>query len=109
MRLNDKLSTQERLMKWYHDRQMKCSLCGNCPDSVKHLFFECPFSVEIWNEIKKKSQLMDMSADWEGIINRMIELPCNNSINNIVRRLVLATRMYYIWVERNKMLFAVEK
>ena len=52
---------------------------------------------------------MDMSADWEGIINRMIELPCNNSINSIVRRLVLVASMYYIWVERNKRQFTVEK
>ncbi|GKB07533.1 RNA-directed DNA polymerase, eukaryota, reverse transcriptase zinc-binding domain protein [Tanacetum coccineum] len=36
-----RLATQDRIMKWYHGRNTNCLLCNNCPDSVKHLFFEC--------------------------------------------------------------------
>ncbi|PWA82932.1 reverse transcriptase domain, Reverse transcriptase zinc-binding domain protein [Artemisia annua] len=46
--INDRLSTQERLLRWYPERQMTCTFCGNEPDSIKHLFFECTYSLNIW-------------------------------------------------------------
>ncbi|GJY46428.1 RNA-directed DNA polymerase, eukaryota, reverse transcriptase zinc-binding domain protein [Tanacetum coccineum] len=53
----DTLSTQERLQKWYPEKQMACTLCGSCPDSNNHLFFECCYSKTVWGEMKKKAEL----------------------------------------------------
>ena len=88
---------------------MKCSLCEECPDSVEHLFFECSFAKKVWSELRKKNQLKDLPGEWEAIINKMVSMPCNNSIASVVRRLVMAASLYFIWTERNKRLFTEEK
>ena len=36
-------------------------------------------------------------------------MPCNNNIMSIMRRLVHAACVYYIWTERNKRIFSNEK
>ena len=96
-------------MKWYPDREMKCPLCDESNDSVKHLFFECSFAKIIWADLRLKSQLMDLSYEWDDVLLKMINLPCNNSIASVFRRLVVSASIYYIWNERNKRLFAGDK
>ncbi|PWA97923.1 reverse transcriptase zinc-binding domain-containing protein [Artemisia annua] len=88
---------------------MQCSLCEGSPDSIKHLFFECSYAEKIWSELRKKSQLVDMPYEWEAILHKMVSLPCNNSISSVVRRIVIAASVYFIWMERNKRLFTREK
>ncbi|GKA70985.1 RNA-directed DNA polymerase, eukaryota, reverse transcriptase zinc-binding domain protein [Tanacetum coccineum] len=47
-------TTQDKLQKWYPDKQMTCSLCDLCPDSIGHLFFECNYSNVVWAGLKEK-------------------------------------------------------
>ena len=107
--INGRLSTQDRLRKWYPGRQMACSLCDNCPDSLNHLFFECPYSLRIWKEFKKKIEQEDLPDSWDDIVRCMIRMKCNRSIKSILRRVGFAACVYYIWNERNKRLFSDEK
>ena len=104
-----RLATQDRLVKWYPGKQVSCPLCETCPDSVTHVFFEWPFSNKIWRELKKKSQQEELSNNWNEILNGLISKLCNKSIMSILRRIVLAACVYYVWNERNKRLFANEK
>ncbi|GJW71932.1 reverse transcriptase zinc-binding domain-containing protein [Tanacetum coccineum] len=52
--IQGKLLTQDRLMKWNKDKNLKCPLCKTCPDSHDHLFFGCDFSKKVWEGMKKK-------------------------------------------------------
>ncbi|GJU77188.1 RNA-directed DNA polymerase, eukaryota, reverse transcriptase zinc-binding domain protein [Tanacetum coccineum] len=45
--IKERLATQDRVMKWYYGAEMKCSMCNSVNDSIKHLFFECPYTKEI--------------------------------------------------------------
>lgn len=107
--MHGRLATQDRLAKWYPDRQMVYSLCEACPDSINHLFFECPFSYKVWYEFKKKSEQNTMPDKWDDIVRCMMSQRFNKSIKSMLRRIGLAACVYYIWNERNKRMFTNEK
>ncbi|GJR30056.1 RNA-directed DNA polymerase, eukaryota, reverse transcriptase zinc-binding domain protein [Tanacetum coccineum] len=104
-----RLSTQERLMKWYPEKQLRCSLCGTCPDSLNHLFFECQYSNKIWSLMKKKSSSEALPDKWEDILATMTQLKHNRSIKSVLRRIIISACVYFIWNERNKRLFTNDK
>ena len=79
-----RLSTQDRLKKWYPDKNMTCSLCENCFDSLNHLFFECSYSIKVWKELKKKAELEDLPNSWEDIVRRMSNIKHNRSIRSVL-------------------------
>nr|GEW62708.1 hypothetical protein [Tanacetum cinerariifolium] len=50
-----RLKTQDRLRPWDiigNTIPMCCPLCDGPPDSHDHLFYDCPFSAQVWNELK---------------------------------------------------------
>ena len=104
-----RLATQDRLLKWYPGKQVQCPLCELCPDSHEHLFFECSYSALIWKDLKKRIKKEAWFDRWKEIMEDLITLPCNNNIMSILRRLVIAASIYYIWSERNRRLFSDEK
>ena len=44
----DRLSTMDRVSKWRQGADEVCVLCKNAPETRNHLFFECPYSTQIW-------------------------------------------------------------
>ncbi|GJW01885.1 RNA-directed DNA polymerase, eukaryota, reverse transcriptase zinc-binding domain protein [Tanacetum coccineum] len=104
-----RLTTQDKLLKWYPEKQVKCALCDLCPDSLDRLFFECNYSSTVWNCMKGRIKQPNMPDKWELIMQKMVELPNNRSIMSILKRIVVAACIYYIWGERNRMLFTNEK
>ncbi|GKC88484.1 RNA-directed DNA polymerase, eukaryota, reverse transcriptase zinc-binding domain protein [Tanacetum coccineum] len=79
MAVKGKLVTQDKLAKWYPDRIDKCPLCLKVEDSHKHLFFDCEFSSEVWENIQllanmKNLKDLDRSTEW------IATLPCKNNI-----------------------------
>nr|XP_043611662.1 uncharacterized protein LOC122583310 [Erigeron canadensis] len=73
-----KLKTQDVLQAW--DVQggatlnLSCFLCGSQPDSHSHLFYECRFASDIWNDVKIKVVLQNSSNIWNGIIMGLIPI-----------------------------------
>ncbi|GKA71324.1 reverse transcriptase domain, reverse transcriptase zinc-binding domain protein [Tanacetum coccineum] len=104
-----RLSTQERIMKWYPEKQLKCSLCGMNPDSLNHLFFECNYSTKVWKALMEKSNHYVMPNRWDDLLIAMTSMRHNKSIKSIMRRIVFAAYVYFIWNERNKRLFTNDK
>ncbi|GJV51338.1 hypothetical protein Tco_1447079 [Tanacetum coccineum] len=49
-----------------------------------------------------------LPIDWKGVIAQLVKLNNSNAIRSILRRLILAATVYYIWNERNKRLFDKE-
>ncbi|XP_071695705.1 uncharacterized protein [Rutidosis leptorrhynchoides] len=73
--VKERLTTHDKLMKWYPSKSFKCALCDKEEDYISHLFFGCEFS-------KKKYQIWD-----------------------VINRLTVAAAMYHIWQERNCRIF----
>ena len=59
--------------------------------------------------MKNRSDKKDWPNKWTEILDKIMELPCNKSIMSVLRRVILAASVYYIWNERNKRLFGNEK
>lgn len=50
--IHEKLPTQDMIIKWYPNKSMTCSLCGEVNDSHEHLFFKCKYSMEVWKKAR---------------------------------------------------------
>ncbi|GKB01849.1 hypothetical protein Tco_0829893, partial [Tanacetum coccineum] len=49
--------------------------------------------------------MSNVPSYWKDIIEKVAEQPCNNVIRSVVRRITLASAVYYIWKERNSRIF----
>ncbi|GJX90860.1 reverse transcriptase domain, reverse transcriptase zinc-binding domain protein [Tanacetum coccineum] len=103
--LHNRLQTQERMAKWYTHGALLCRLCTNCQDSIKHLFFQCQFSVKVWSYIKGELDVQRAPNDCQLIIQMMIQDMCNDSIKGVLGRIGVAACVYFIWRERNSRIF----
>ncbi|GJX24670.1 uncharacterized protein Tco_0230966 [Tanacetum coccineum] len=68
------LKTQDMLRQWdvgeYVDLTLlRCPLCKLIQDSHEHLFFECPFSLKVWNLVVQKAGLQNVPSRLEDIIS----------------------------------------
>ena len=106
--IQGRLSTQDRLQKWYPDKEMACPLCESGIDSLNHLFFECSYSVKVWEAVQIKAGI-SLPTRWDNIIERMKRIKHDRTIKNIVMRLSLAACVYFIWSERNRRIFSNER
>nr|GEV66261.1 hypothetical protein [Tanacetum cinerariifolium] len=105
MAVKGRLQTQDRVAVWNLNNNMKCPLCNKTNDSHTHLFFECGYSDMIWKALSGKMKVDNMPSSWSAIIDHYANSPCNNSIWSVVRRIVLATAVYFVCKERNNRLF----
>ena len=86
---------------WEKTTDLKCVLCKRVPDSHNHLFFECPFSGKIWDEIKIMAKLHKAPDKWSDILSFMLHRPFTKSIWSVLQRLVIGACIYFVWQERN--------
>ncbi|GJV32918.1 RNA-directed DNA polymerase, eukaryota, reverse transcriptase zinc-binding domain protein [Tanacetum coccineum] len=94
MAVRDKHTTQLRIMKWYPEKQLKCSLCGMQLDSLNHLFFECNYSNMVWKEMMEKSDYYDMPNIWDVLLITMTNMRNNKSIKSVLRRIAEACKSH---------------
>ncbi|GJZ64772.1 hypothetical protein Tco_0621468 [Tanacetum coccineum] len=109
-----KLKTHDNLRHWDVSRNtnmnlVQCLLCGTQPDSHDHLFFECAFSLQIWNHMKVYAGLPNVSSSLDLILDRLIPISKRRSARGIIAKLVFAASTYFIWQERNGRLFNNQK
>ena len=86
---------------------MKCSLCGNCPDSHSHLFFECAYASEVWSGICFQLDWTGFPSTWDEIVLALSDN--SRAPKGLLQKLTLAASVYMIWKERNRRLFTNEK
>nr|GEZ71698.1 hypothetical protein [Tanacetum cinerariifolium] len=88
---------------------MCCPLCDDPPDSHDHLFYDCPFSTQVWNELKVMAGLPNVIGAISSIVNVLLPIAKRRTIRSVIGKLVVAASSYYIWQERNSRLFSTEK
>ena len=77
-----------------------CLLCGTQMDNHDHLFFACPISWKIWNDILAKCNTCWQPLSWSDAIHHMA-FKWKNSFTNILRKLAPNVSVYTIWAEQN--------
>ncbi|KAJ6422907.1 hypothetical protein OIU84_023944, partial [Salix udensis] len=98
-----RLRTLDRL---HNNSQRTCLLCNVHEETHCHLFFECTYSISIWQEIKARAQMVWTPAPWPQAWAETVHRYCNKS--NPRHKLVglaLASTVYHLWRERNSRAF----
>ncbi|KAJ0434468.1 putative reverse transcriptase zinc-binding domain-containing protein [Helianthus annuus] len=109
--VRNKLKTQDRLMTWEAGsatnlRLMCCPLCRYDRDSRDHLFFQCSFASQVWNNVKTMVTLENVSDSWASICAWMERTASSKTTNVIVGKILIAATTYFIWQERSARLFS---
>ncbi|XP_071740241.1 uncharacterized protein [Rutidosis leptorrhynchoides] len=113
--IGERLKTQDKLKPWdiRYGSNSLCAFCKGCPDSHPHLFFNCPFSVLVWNMMQQMVLLNVCSNDWRVIVDHISPLASRNLAHILVFKLCLAATIYGLWHKRNcrifKKVFQTEK
>ena len=94
--------TRNRLQSWGLQTDTNCLLCGLHPESRDHLYFDCPYSWELWSTTATRFTLNPLRT-WDRSLSQMHTL----SGNRFRRRLLLLAWqaiIYWVWAERNSRL-----
>ncbi|GKD65579.1 hypothetical protein Tco_1307687, partial [Tanacetum coccineum] len=59
--------------------------------------------------VKYKMNMRRIPDNWNNIVKEVADLPCTNVVRSVLRRLILATSVNYIWKERNTRLLSSNK
>lgn len=98
----DRLGTRDRLLSWGLHVPAVCVLCNGGDETRQHLFFDCPYSNEVWCYFTSRIHL-GSPIDFEEVLRWMV-LPSRNSNVATIMKLLFQASLYYIWRERNSRL-----
>ncbi|GKC85673.1 reverse transcriptase domain, reverse transcriptase zinc-binding domain protein [Tanacetum coccineum] len=106
----EKLKTQDRLRQWdvgpsIDLNLLKCPLCNMVPDLHSHLFFECPFSMQVWFQVRGLADMDQIPPRFIDIAAYLIPISKGKSVVSVISRLLLGAVSFHIWMERNSRLF----
>lgn len=82
-----------------------CLFCQDPVESCNHLFFHCPFSAAIWNQLLAKAGYRRIPQQWRTELNWLRGKASGRSRKARLLRSLLSVGVYYTWSERNGRLF----
>lgn len=91
--------TKDRLVSWGLQVDTLCVLCNSGQDARDHLFFECPFSFQIWNRMALRCG-HHARPRWEETVNQLQLFQGSRNKRKLLL-LVWQATIYSIWKERN--------
>ncbi|XP_074313430.1 uncharacterized protein LOC141648600 [Silene latifolia] len=94
----NRLLTQDRLLKMHIIQANCCFLCGDEEESVDHLFFKCVFSKRC---LQLLMQWLQVIIPKNGVIDWWIHLRMQSLMVKQIIAAGIATLMYQIWYYRN--------
>ncbi|KAL2905125.1 LINE-1 retrotransposable element ORF2 protein [Bienertia sinuspersici] len=99
--VQQRLPTTDRLSKWGAQMQTTCGLCGTGQESSEHLFFQCPFSMEVWEELKAWLNSRNAQQNIQGICKWINRKNKKAKVERAAWNLALSAATYHIWQNRN--------
>ncbi|GKA91010.1 hypothetical protein Tco_0812880 [Tanacetum coccineum] len=102
-----RLRTQDCLRSWevVAGLAVVCPLCETQPDSHEHLFFDCPFSQQVWSRVQQFAGLTGAGPSFASIVTHLMPIAKRKSSKSCIGKLVVAAAAYFVWQERNARLF----
>ncbi|XP_018473790.2 uncharacterized protein LOC108845015 [Raphanus sativus] len=97
--VKNRLAIGDRMRAW--GLQQSCVLCGERDETRDHLFFACPYSFTVWNNLAGRLSGFRTDPDWE-ITLQFLTSNSLQYLDKILLKLVFQTSIYHIWQERNK-------
>ncbi|GKD19143.1 homeodomain-like protein [Tanacetum coccineum] len=104
------LKTQDNLRPWdvgpdVDPNCVRCTFCDLQPDTHDHLFFECPFSSQVWMYARHLADMDTIQPRFQDIVAYLQPISKKRTAQSIIGRLIFAASSYFIWIERNNRLF----
>lgn len=97
--IQNRLSTEDRLVLFGIKSTSCCSFCS-AEESNDHLFFNCPFTKQVWDTISLKSQLMWQPQTLTNLAN-LVSTAKGKGLKSTLTKLTFTVSLYHIWIERN--------
>lgn len=94
--------TRDRLIAWGLQTDGACLLCNGTVESRDHLFFLCPYSWSICEEMARRCALQP-TQNWNQTLIQMQSL-AGNKVKKRLTLIAWQSTIYWIWQERNKRL-----
>jgi len=99
--VHNRLSTGDRMLQWNMGVAATCILCNNDLESRNHLFFSCPYAMEVWEPLAATIYNTSYSTDWQTIINT-VSTNWHDRTAGFLARCLLQVSIHTIWRERNE-------
>ncbi|XP_010435962.1 PREDICTED: uncharacterized protein LOC104719693 [Camelina sativa] len=96
----NRLSTGDRMQSWGGNYTTSCALCSCSLETRNHLFFSCPFSIEIWTGLTSNLLLNSFSTSWDQLLSLLTDDTLTPVTLYLLRYTFQAT-VHTIWKERN--------
>ncbi|XP_071695055.1 uncharacterized protein [Rutidosis leptorrhynchoides] len=105
--MGERLKTQDKLKPWdlRNHPVLKCMLCDDNMDSHAHIFFECKFSLMVWQRVKGLMRFPLGTNDWKVCRDVLAQHAGRNNSKGVVAKLCFAASVYTLWAERNNQVF----
>ncbi|CAH2051154.1 unnamed protein product [Thlaspi arvense] len=100
----DRLYTRDRLRDWGLIIPTVCLLCNSVDESRDYLFFNCPYSQEVWTAFTTPANVHP-PLPFALLLNWMASPPATKNAALIIRFAFQAS-LYAIWKERNSRLYS---
>ncbi|XP_020272339.1 uncharacterized protein LOC109847522 [Asparagus officinalis] len=99
-------NSKERLCRMRVLDTNTCTLCSHQqPETCKHLFFECDYSVYIWNRVMDWLNYKWRSCSWDNVVDWYTLRLKGEGFMKKLKRMALYVSVYAIWQERNRRIF----
>lgn len=95
----DRMVTRDRLLRWGLQVHPNCVLCVTQSETRQHLFFDCPFSHQVWSFFTAKLNLSPPHLFDDGL--RWLKHPSRDNNVKLIVKLLYQACLYFIWKERN--------
>ena len=100
-----RLPTRDRILSWGLQVPDSCVLCADGLESHNHLFFDCPFAVQIWNKFCGRF-ISSPPAHLQAavLMSSQFQDPYSSQVK-VIFKLILQVKIYGLWRERNARIF----
>ncbi|GAV83550.1 hypothetical protein CFOL_v3_26996, partial [Cephalotus follicularis] len=73
--------------------------------SYDHLFFDCPYSRDIWRDALRRCNIFKNILPWVEQVQWLEAFARRNNFPTVLMRLALGATVYHIWLERKRRCF----
>lgn len=95
-----RMQTGDKMQRWNVGINTECVLCHEVQETCQHLFFSCPYSSCIWENLVKGILNEKFTARWDDIVGLISDASLSSTKLFLVRYSFQAA-VHSIWRERN--------
>ena len=99
--LQNRLATMDRISTWSQGVDPTCVMCKNATETRNHIFFECPYSAQLWEHLMKGILQRSFTVRWEDLLSFLMDSTMEKK-KLFCFRYTFQAAVYSLWRERNQ-------